>query len=607
MKGHKKTPTRATTKGKAVRSPLFIDDAEMKAAMSAVGARHQVALAEVQRSPAMMAEVHAILAHEPARNDAVFIPWMRDGAQMSFVDFATELLELRLTVGQRTLSRVVFDGVDPCDLVDAEERRIADEMFGGVQRIPPAARGLFVVLRLGRGSGKTTVCGAYAVYRMCTADVSRCGPGDKAAVIVIAPDADIAGETIARGQAFTESPAIAPFVSRMTRDGFFLRRPQDGKTVRFIVRARSRKAGRGFSAIEIIIDESEFVASSSKESIITDKDIIGGATARLEPGARINLVSTPWPAPSETSEMFAANFGQPSSAICALASTPVMRDNDPHVLSMIEALRLQSPATAQREFFCVLEDGAGGAFFEMTTVRTATVDAPFVAKNAMASTGIDPAFVHDSSAIAIVERDSHPRGGVMLNLVHLDLITPTKERPLVPSDVIRDFAATARLHGCSLLATDSHRVGTVRSNAALVGVQVYDRGETKATMVYLRDVFREGRLRIPDDPRLIMQLKGFTFRAMSGGDIKIDSPRSKDGGHGDLVSALAQAVNLDCVQYGTIVQDTASASAAPARAATASTSFGGGFTASGGSAPRAAAAGASAGVIPRGTRGGYSW
>src|SRR4051812_3657843 len=124
-----KRPEKARTH---TRSPLFIDDAEMKAAMQRVGAKYDKALAEVQRSPAMMAEVHALLAETPSDNDdAVFIPWMRDGAVMPFVDFATELLEIQFTPAQRTLSRVVFDNVDPIDITDPEERRIAVDMFGG--------------------------------------------------------------------------------------------------------------------------------------------------------------------------------------------------------------------------------------------------------------------------------------------------------------------------------------------------------------------------------------------------------------------------------------------------------------------------------------------
>src|SRR4051812_170315 len=98
-----------------------------------------------------------------------------------FTTFALRTLALRLTLGQRVLCRVAFDGVEPCDL-RGDERSIARRIFGDVDTIPPAARRIMALL-LGRGSGKTTIAAAYALYVMLTADVSACGPGDVPTVV----------------------------------------------------------------------------------------------------------------------------------------------------------------------------------------------------------------------------------------------------------------------------------------------------------------------------------------------------------------------------------------------------------------------------------------
>jgi len=53
---------------------------------------------------------------------------------LPFVDFARDVLHVRLTLGQRTLARVAFDKVDPCHL-EGDERRLH------VQRAVEEARG----------------------------------------------------------------------------------------------------------------------------------------------------------------------------------------------------------------------------------------------------------------------------------------------------------------------------------------------------------------------------------------------------------------------------------------------------------------------------------
>jgi hypothetical protein len=57
-----------------------------------------------------------------------------------------------------------------------------------------------------------------------------------------------------------------------------------------------------------------------------------------------------------------------------------------------------------------------------------------------------------------------------------------------------------------------------------------------------RAKIREGKLRIPNAPRLIAQLRAITATPMPGGGRKITSPRRAGGGHGDTVSALVCAV-----------------------------------------------------------------
>lgn len=467
----------------------------------------------------------------PARA-ATLSPW-----PATFVAFAAEVLGLRLTVAQRTLARVAFDGVDPADLTDREERRIAHELFGGVQRIPPAARGALLVLRLGRASGKSLLTAAWAVYRVLTADLSACGPGDTPAVCVVSPRRDTSRIVGNYARAFAGVDAIAPLVTTSAVDGFTLRRP-DGREVRFAIVPKSAGGSslRGLSLIAVVVDESEFVPSGGPAAVIHDGDIIDAAIPRGLPGFLIVLCSTPWPAPSATSRAFDENFGHPVNALAALGTTLVMRDHDPALEAKVAAELRRSPTNATREYECTIgEEATGGAFFAPGDIARAVVHAPIAPRQARARAGIDPAFIHDGFALAVVEEQD----GALV-LVHFELVTPKPQSPLMPSEVVPGLAKIAASYGCKVWSTDKHKVGSVRGHALSAGIatQVL---EPEDTMIALRDALREGKVRIPNDPRLIAQLRAVTFKPRTGGGLTITSPRSRESGHGDIVSALAMA------------------------------------------------------------------
>lgn len=470
---------------------------------------------------------------------------------LSFTEFAGQLLDLALTPAQNALTKVAFEGVDPVDLEDESERAIALEIFGGVERVPEEARdGRLFVFRLGRESGKTLIlCAARSLYRMCTADLSSCGPGDVAKAAIIAPRRETALAAMNSARFLSTLPKIKPMLVQSAKWGFTLRRPTDGREVVFEVVPKSNggAALRGFSLVDVYIDESEFVSSGGADAKISDTDIIDAAMPRLVDGGHVTLVSTPWPAPSETSAAFEANFGHPITAIAARANSLLMRNHAPHIVKKYEAELRRKPQNARREFFCELVDGAAGQFFELSTIAATLTDEEPLPTKFRGTCGIDPAFVNDSFGFAGIERDE---ANERLVVTALRVWTPEPQRPLQASDVFGELAPIVREHlGCSAVATDVHKVKTVRDAAAAESLQVYVGPSIEETMLYLREVLREGQLKIskclPEWATLVSQLKSVMFRPRSGGGITIIMPRSKDAGHADLVSALAIAVFFD--------------------------------------------------------------
>jgi len=446
---------------------------------------------------------------------------------------------LELTHGQRALSRVAFDGLEPADV--HEDADVVCELFGGISTIPGMARRL-AVLRLGRGSGKTTLASAFALYTMLTADCSQAGPGDMPAVITIAPTKRTAQLSVSMAMSFVEqSDELRPIVLHANSEGFSLRR-HDGRRVQFraLPKSRGGAAARGMSILGAIFDEAEFLPNEElAAAAVTDRELVQSITPRLMRSGRIWLISTPWPTMSLAGELFDANFGRPTTALCARAPTLVMRDYDPDWAERIESERLRDPANAAREFDCI-NVSSGAAFFDAEQIQAAVFRGPLVYSGSRkTSVGTDAAFKGDSSTLVAVERQ-----GDRLVVVRVEERRPSKDEPLAPSKVVGEFAAIAKSLDAHELVCDGHYIESIRELAATSGVQAIlgpmnVRGKERVH-IYVRDLLREGKLVLPDHPKLLAQLRAVRSREQPGGGMSIASDRTA-AGHGDLVSALVQA------------------------------------------------------------------
>jgi hypothetical protein len=214
---------------------------------------------------------------------------------------------------------------------------IARQMFGGIDTVSPGARRVQAHV-LGRGSGKTTLASAFGLYTCLTADVTSCGPGDVPVVVIVAPDKKTAGLSVRMALEMAKANAdIQRLLQSESSDGFTLRRP-DGRLVGFEAFAASRGGSsvRGRSILSFVLDEAQFFRSDDAGAfVVNDRDIYRALIPRLMSGGRGILISTPWPTETLMGELFAKNFGSPSTALAARAPTLLMRDGDPHLARII--------------------------------------------------------------------------------------------------------------------------------------------------------------------------------------------------------------------------------------------------------------------------------
>jgi len=165
--------------------------------------------------------------------------------------------------------------------------------------------------------------------------------------------------------------------------------------------------------------------------------------------------------------------------------------------------------------------------------------------------GADYGLVKNSATQAI----ARPQGGKAV-LVYLDELRPTKEQIVTPAFTVPRFLSKAIEYGCRTLRGD-HYLAPLREieRAKFVAtLPPEDRGKVPTFEAFdpnrdaqaelfaeLRRRMLAGQAELPNDPRLLAQLKGTTVAHLPGGATKILLPKQGQS-HGDILMAVALAI-----------------------------------------------------------------
>jgi hypothetical protein len=458
---------------------------------------------------------------------------------MKFIEFA-EALAVELTPAQRVLCLVAFDGLEPRDL-EGDERELARELFGDVETLPAIARMVLAVVA-GARSGKSYLGALRLVHLAITVPLTMLAPGEQAAAIVVAPDLRLArqGLRFALG-AMQSSADLVGLIENETHDSFQIRR-HDGRvvSVECLPATRGGSAVRGRSLVAALLDEFCFFRDS--DSIVNDAAIFEAVSPRIVTGGQAVVVSTAWAEAGLLFKLFTEQHGKPINVIVAHAPTALMR---PSEAKRVAAEYERDPINAAREFGAEFIGTGAGAYFDGASVK-ASVEVGRVAPLSPDPTSrcfaaADFAFTSDHSAICIVRVTES-----MATLVDWLEIKPQKGAPLKPSQVCAEFATLCMRHGVDALIADHHSKEAVREHLSNCGIrfQEAEGGNAAKVKAYGRAqaMLREGRVSLPNLPRLITQLKEVTVRPLAGGGLQISHARRTGKGHGDLSAALVLAL-----------------------------------------------------------------
>jgi hypothetical protein len=482
----------------------------------------------------------------------------RAASVIPFYQFCEQVLGLELTLGQRVIAKVAFGDLQPGDL-EGDEREIALEMFGGLLYVSPKAK-RFVVMRLGRGSGKTTLCSAWGVYSAVCQHPGKIGPGDTPYVITIAPDLPTAKLSISMcREMIRRNPALERLVIGDEKQIITIRRP-DGLQVKIEAFAASRGGAtvRGRTILTFLLDEAEFFTSGEGYTV-SDGDIFRALKPRLVRHGKGMLVSTPWPVETLMGTMFEKNWQKGTDATAIKAPTLLVRGDDEDVRANVEDERERDPENCRREYDCEIDGINAEGWFDGTCLASAKTSelllpGPY---NPLWPTvaAADLAFKNDSSTLCVAQYD-----GYRYRTVALVEMRPSPGKPLKPSVVMNRFAEVAKAYGCSYIVADGHYRESFKEALAENGMALVDAPEglkgKQESFSRVRAVLHEGLVLLPDDEltvRLIQQAKLVTAKPAPGGGLTIKVPRKVGLGHGDLVSAWVVAIHR--LAYGQVSKE----------------------------------------------------
>lgn len=438
------------------------------------------------------------------------------------------------------------DGRKPDTIDDATAARY----FGCALDALPRQRRRTVAVQAGGRGGKTSrLLAPKALHAAWCTPLPTLAAEEHAVALIVSSDLVFAKQALSFCTGYVHaSPVLsAALVGEPSTESLTLRRP-DGRLVDVRVRAAGvrGKGGRAFTLVAALFDEYCFFYDDS--GAVNDREIYRACSPRIVPGGQLWMVSTPWiESVGVLEEELASNFGthEETLAVRGVGTRALNPTWDP--TGEIEAKeRRNDPDNADREIDAKPLTSGSNHYFSREAIEAAFLESlPQQAERVEGHTysaGGDTGFKRNSSALAIVEAvPAEGARGERLRLALLEERKPLPGLPLQPKAVASDFADLMLGYGARAFVTDSHEVDAVRAAMVAKHVSVETAPDPAVAFVALRDAMHEGRLELPPNARLRAQLRAVVSRPMPGGGTQIYSPKTSDGSHGDLASALARA------------------------------------------------------------------
>lgn len=469
-------------------------------------------------------------------------------------------------------------GLDPSEAIeaiaDASEGRpvrtaLCLAIFGCANDNMPTCQRRVVVCRAGGRAGKTSrLLAPKALHAALVVPLPTLARGEHAVSLIVAPRQLEAVQALNFVRGIIESkPELRAMVANRSNHRGAVRlgssncitiRRADGTLVDIRVGVAS---GGGLSAraktlVFAGMDEAAFFRA---EGELTDKALYQAAIQRVVPGGQVWMVSTPWiEGFGVMEEHFGRDHGKHTLTLCATGTTRMLNPSWDPDGTIEEQMRVDDPDNASREIDAIPLPAGSKLFFPPELLMKAVND------NRERCVDFDPRFEHFAAGDLGFRRNSSAMGisrleGELVRLVFIDEVIPERGAPLVASEVCAGFGDACARYGAFDIQVDYESIEAAREHFGKlelvdprdhrmaapkrsISITEFNPGtEMEPAFSRVRSAMGEGHIEIPNDPRLLSQLRRVTSKPIAGGRVRIILPRVGNA-HGDLAVACVMAL-----------------------------------------------------------------
>jgi len=436
----------------------------------------------------------------------------------------------------------------------------------------PSGRPRYVILRTGVRAGKTLISVLALLLSVLTCSFRRppkpelgelpgtdglvgVRKGELVRALIVAPRLENTRAAFAQLVAtMNASPRLkALFVKEPLAESCLIRRP-DGHVVE-IKRIAADVGGANLRSTWLagaLFDEADFHDGDDAAVNLTEN--LRACRARLLEGAQIWIPSSPWAEDSAFDRLFREAFKNNLANRTLAFHSDTVSMNPTIDREEMARERAADPDNAAREYDAIPFGAGTTRFFPNDAVEKCvnlTRQMTLPPRPGLHYCGADYGLTKNSATQAI----ARPDGGKAV-LVYFDELRPTKEQSVSPALTVPRFLGKAIEYGCRTLLGD-HYLAPLREieRAKFVATLPPDhRGNVPAFEAFdpnrdaqaelfaeLRRRMQAGQVELPNDPRLLAQLKGTTVAHLPGGATKILLPKQGQS-HGDILMAVALAI-----------------------------------------------------------------
>lgn len=387
-----------------------------------------------------------------------------------------------------------------------------------------------LVIRVGRRGGKSTMACRLAVNELLNGRYSI-PPGDLGVYAIVSTKKGDARERLNTIEDILKALGVS---YARQGDSIFV----EGRPLAFRVYAANYRTAVGFTCIGLLCDEvARWLDDDTGANPATEVLRSMRPAMATQPNAREYLISSPWSSLDAHYEAFelGQTLEQNTAAATSWEANPTLTEARCRELE-------PDDATFRREYGAEPMSALASSIFDFHAIDEAVARCGYVLPRRPApgdtiTAGADFGFRRDSSACVVCHRNAD-----LVQVADLLELSPGAAGPLRPSETVAAFAAQLKPHGAVAVMADAHYRESITEHLVSHGLS-YTSAPTDVpkTYVKLRTLLHQGRLVLPDHPKLIRDMKEIQSAPTPSGRLRIILPKRTGGGHADLVSALVLA------------------------------------------------------------------